>query len=78
MTGRGSGVLLWRRDHRRQVVATKGMPPCPLPSWYLYTTDATSLRLLTDDGAPRLTERQAGDVGAPLDRLHVSLLNPLS
>jgi len=23
-----------------------------LPSWYLYTADATSVRLLTDDGAP--------------------------
>lgn len=28
------------------------MHPCPLPSWYLYTTDASSVRLLTDDGAP--------------------------
>ena len=24
----------------------------PLPTWYLYTTDAASVRLLTDDGAP--------------------------
>jgi hypothetical protein len=23
-----------------------------LPAWYLYTTDASSVRLLTDDGAP--------------------------
>lgn len=28
------------------------MYPCPLSSWYLYTTDASSVRLLTDDGAP--------------------------
>lgn len=28
------------------------MPPCPLPSWYLYTNDVASVRLLTDDGAP--------------------------
>lgn len=28
------------------------MHPCPLPAWYLYTTDASSVRLLTDDGAP--------------------------
>lgn len=24
----------------------------PSPTWYLYTTDASSVRLLTDDGAP--------------------------
>lgn len=24
----------------------------PSPFWYLYTTDAASVRLLTDDGAP--------------------------
>jgi hypothetical protein len=24
----------------------------PLPSWYLYTVDTQSVRLLTDDGAP--------------------------
>ncbi|MBQ0941995.1 hypothetical protein KAK07_01470 [Ideonella sp. 4Y16] len=23
-----------------------------MPAWYLYTTDASSLRLLTDDGTP--------------------------
>jgi hypothetical protein len=28
------------------------MHPCPLPSWYLYTTDAKSVRLLTDYGEP--------------------------
>jgi hypothetical protein len=28
------------------------MHPCPSPTWYLYTTDDTSVRLLTDDGAP--------------------------
>jgi len=28
------------------------MHPSPLPSWYLYTNDAASVRLLTDDGAP--------------------------
>ncbi|WP_296554733.1 hypothetical protein [Pigmentiphaga sp.] len=24
----------------------------PFPAWYLYTTDTSSVRLLTDDGAP--------------------------
>ena len=33
-------------------VATRGMHPCPLSSWCLYTTDASSVHLLTDDGAP--------------------------
>ena len=32
--------------------ATRGMRPWPLPSWYLYTTDTSSVRLLTDDDAP--------------------------
>lgn len=28
------------------------MHPCPLPTWYLYTTEAASVPLLTDDGQP--------------------------
>lgn len=34
------------------MVRYKGHAPVPSPSWYLYTTDASSVRLLTDDGAP--------------------------
>ncbi len=43
------------------MLATRGMHPCPLPDWYPYTTDTSSVRLLTDEGkpSPELSEEPA-------------------
>jgi hypothetical protein len=45
-----------------------------LPAWYLYTTDATSVRLLTDDGepSPELSTEPARRLGELTAAIHAS------
>lgn len=48
------------------------MHPCPLPSWYLYTRDTSSVRLLTDEGepSPELREEPARTLAELAAALH--------